>query len=158
MPAPRPSGTEARRLRRKLWRRQGKRCYWCSKKVVLPEDLLRKYVPLSSIYDEGLADQLPKLHAQLMSRVPEFREQWLNDLGTLDHLVEHARGGGHDLENLVLACSPCNERRGKIFHQLLIDSEEDLWLESEDAASQVPVIIPPVRDGDRTNHRPMRGR
>ena len=151
MVAPRPSGTEARRLRRKLWKHQKKRCYWCDKKVILPEDLLRKYVPLSSIYDEGLADQLPQLQAQLMSRVPEFREQWLNDLGTLDHLVEHARGGSHKITNLVLACAPCNERRGRTFQRLLLESEDELWLESPGAASEIPVIIPPVRTSDRTN-------
>lgn len=157
MSAPRPSGTEARRLRRRLWKKQKRRCYWCSKKVILPEDLLRKYIPLSSIYEEGLADQLPRLHAQLMSRVPEFRHRWKTELGTLDHLVEHARGGSHEITNLVLACSPCNERRGRIFQQLLLESEEELWLESPDAASEIPVIVPPVRVGDRTHHRPMRG-
>jgi 5-methylcytosine-specific restriction endonuclease McrA len=157
MVAPRLSGTVARRLRRRLWQSQKKRCYWCDKKVILPEDLLRKYIPLSSIYDEGLADQLPGLHAQLMSRVPEFRRRWKNDLGTLDHLVEHARGGSHEITNLVLACAPCNELRGRRFQQLLLESDEDLWLESPDAASTIPVIVPPVRDGDRTEHRPMRG-
>lgn len=104
-----------------------------------------------------MANQLPKLHAQLMARVPEFRQRWLTELGTLDHLIEHARGGGHDITNLVLACSPCNEQRGRNFEELL-ESEADLWVESADAASEVPVIVSPVRVGSRTSHLPMRGR
>lgn len=31
---------------------------------------------------------------------------------TADHLLSVARGGGHELENLVGACSSCNQRRG----------------------------------------------
>jgi 5-methylcytosine-specific restriction endonuclease McrA len=31
---------------------------------------------------------------------------------TADHLRSVAKGGGHELENLVGSCSKCNERRG----------------------------------------------
>lgn len=31
---------------------------------------------------------------------------------TIDHVVPIARGGTNDLENLVLACSDCNTRKG----------------------------------------------
>ena len=31
---------------------------------------------------------------------------------TADHLIPVARGGGHELENLVGACAKCNQRRG----------------------------------------------
>lgn len=145
MSLPRLSGREARRLRRQLWHDQKKRCYWCRKKVVLPEDLLRKYLPLDSLYQERLADQLGQLHAQLMAKVPEFRQRWLNDLGTLDHLIEHARGGSNELTNLVLACAPCNESRGRRFKFLLLESVDSLWLESPGAASEIPMIVPPVQ-------------
>ena len=31
---------------------------------------------------------------------------------TLEHIIPHARGGGHETENLTLACEPCNSARG----------------------------------------------
>ncbi len=31
---------------------------------------------------------------------------------TLDHIVPIAQGGGDEMENLCLACSPCNEFKG----------------------------------------------
>jgi 5-methylcytosine-specific restriction endonuclease McrA len=31
---------------------------------------------------------------------------------TADHLIPVSRGGGHELENLVGACSSCNQSRG----------------------------------------------
>jgi 5-methylcytosine-specific restriction endonuclease McrA len=31
---------------------------------------------------------------------------------TADHLLSVAKGGGHNLENLVGSCKKCNERRG----------------------------------------------
>lgn len=39
----------------------------------------------------------------------KFSEEWPY---TLDHLVTQAAGGGNQLENLVLACDYCNNRRG----------------------------------------------
>ncbi len=32
---------------------------------------------------------------------------------TIDHLVDRARGGSNELDNLVLACSACNLRRSR---------------------------------------------
>jgi 5-methylcytosine-specific restriction endonuclease McrA len=36
--------------------------------------------------------------------------QW--ESSTVDHVVPLSKGGTHDLENLVLACEPCNTRKG----------------------------------------------
>lgn len=36
------------------------------------------------------------------------------DQATLDHIRTRAEGGQHDMENLVLACRRCNEKRGKL--------------------------------------------
>lgn len=33
---------------------------------------------------------------------------------TIDHLIPRSRGGGNELENLVIACRECNEARGNI--------------------------------------------
>jgi 5-methylcytosine-specific restriction endonuclease McrA len=33
------------------------------------------------------------------------------NFATLDHVVEISKGGSHGIENLVLACGPCNTSR-----------------------------------------------
>jgi 5-methylcytosine-specific restriction endonuclease McrA len=30
----------------------------------------------------------------------------------VDHVIPRAKGGGHDLDNLVACCAPCNSRKG----------------------------------------------
>lgn len=95
---------------------------------------------MDDIYEKGFADRIPALHAQLMARVPEFRDRWNNDLATLDHLIEHARGGSDDEENLVVACAPCNFERGAKFQELLVMAP-DSWLDSDDAANSIPMIV-----------------
>lgn len=32
---------------------------------------------------------------------------------TLDHVIDLARGGADELENVVIACNACNQRRGR---------------------------------------------
>jgi 5-methylcytosine-specific restriction endonuclease McrA len=39
------------------------------------------------------------------------REVWLRDL-TREHVVPRSRGGAMTAENAVVACRPCNKRRG----------------------------------------------
>ena len=36
------------------------------------------------------------------------------DATEVDHVIPRARGGGHDLDNLVACCKPCNSRKGAI--------------------------------------------
>lgn len=36
------------------------------------------------------------------------------DAETKDHVIPLARGGAHDLTNLVRACRPCNSSKGKL--------------------------------------------
>lgn len=41
------------------------------------------------------------------------RCQYCGDRGsTIDHVVPRSRGGGHEWTNVVLACLPCNSRKG----------------------------------------------
>ena len=136
MAAPREAGTEVRRTRRRVWHKQGKLCYWCDKEIILPEDLLREFIPLDDIYQQRLADQLPGLHSQLMSKSPEYKRHWLNDVATLDHVVEHAIGGSIDEDNVVVACMPCNTARGIRFQQRLESGGLD-ELGSADAANEI---------------------
>jgi 5-methylcytosine-specific restriction endonuclease McrA len=46
------------------------------------------------------------------SRCYWCHEVFLPHLLTLDHLKPRSRGGSNKLENLRLACFPCNNRRG----------------------------------------------
>lgn len=114
---PRPSGGVVRKIRRRLWKAQGGSCFWCQAETILPEDLLREYIPLDSVYQDGFADQLDVLVQQLMSRVPEFKRRWFNEVATIDHVIEQAAGGSWDEENLVAACYRCNHERGVRFHK-----------------------------------------
>jgi 5-methylcytosine-specific restriction endonuclease McrA len=134
--APRESGTEVRRTRKRVWRKQKKRCYWCEKEIILPEDLLREFIPLDDLYQQHLADQLSGLHAQLMSKSPEFRRRWLTEVATLDHVVEHAIGGSIKEDNVVVACMPCNAARGIRFQKRLESGGLD-ELGSVDAADEI---------------------
>ena len=36
------------------------------------------------------------------------------DATQVDHIIPRKRGGGHDLDNLVACCSPCNSRKGAL--------------------------------------------
>lgn len=119
MAARRPASKDVRRKRRKLWKEQDKRCFWCEKPVVLPEDLLRSYLPMDDIYNLGMTDQINDLIEQLKAKVPDFRVVWNTQLATVDHIVEHAEGGTYSYENLVVACMPCNAERGRIYSDSL---------------------------------------
>lgn len=119
----RPKARIVRKIRRKLWKQQGGECFWCGIPTVLPEDLLREYVPLDDIYRLGLADGLSALIEQLKTKDPGFRIRWTTELATVDHLIEHALGGTYEEKNLVAACRPCNERRGQQFHETLDDGK-----------------------------------
>ena len=36
---------------------------------------------------------------------------------TLDHIVPRSMGGGNHLENFVLACPPCNQKKGRELYE-----------------------------------------
>lgn len=46
------------------------------------------------------------------SRQLQTKEPTKHDYATLDHIVPHSLGGSLALDNLVLACVPCNSERG----------------------------------------------
>lgn len=35
-----------------------------------------------------------------------------DDATQVDHVIPRAKGGGHDMENLVACCARCNSRKG----------------------------------------------
>jgi 5-methylcytosine-specific restriction endonuclease McrA len=50
----------------------------------------------------------------------------------VDHIIPRKRGGGHDLDNLVACCAPCNSRKGAL--------EEGVFLTQS--------VTPPVFQGN----------
>ena len=74
---------------------------------------------MDHIYEEGMVDWINDLINQLKAKEERFRVVWETQLATVDHLVEHAAGGSHQDSNIVIACLPCNEARGRQFHRSL---------------------------------------
>jgi len=62
---------------------------------------------------------------------------------TVDHVEPLANGGSHALGNLVLACKPCNQRKGSVLIELFNEEAGRNWLEAareliEDRLSRLP--------------------
>lgn len=68
------------RIRRAVIRRQGRRCFYCSKFVAIPQ---------------GHTD------------IQKGEKLW----GTLDHLKPLSLGGRNTINNIVLACYKCHQKR-----------------------------------------------
>ena len=79
--------------------RDGYNCRFCGIPVVRPE--IRKLIGASYPNALGWGSKEIEQHAA-------FQAMWAQ----YDHLLPHARGGTNDLNNLVLACAPCNFGRG----------------------------------------------
>ena len=75
--------------------RDGYNCRFCGMPVIRKETRTR----IRAMYPNALnwGDKEAHQHAA-------FQAMWAQ----YDHLLPHARGGTHDLENLVLTCAPCN--------------------------------------------------
>jgi 5-methylcytosine-specific restriction endonuclease McrA len=104
--------------KRYLYERDGYHCRFCGIPVIRKQvrERIKKRYPQALSWSRTTASQ----HAA-------FQALWLQ----YDHVVPHARGGSNDLENVVIACAPCNYGRwNRTVHELgLID----------------PRVHPPVR-------------
>ena len=78
--------------------RDGFHCRFCGIPVIRKE--IR--VKIAKAYPKALlwGRRNPEQHAA-------FQAMWLQ----YDHLLPHARGGGNNLENIVITCAPCNYGR-----------------------------------------------
>ena len=86
-----PTGSE----KRLLHERDGYRCRFCGIPVIRKEvrDRFRELYPEVMPWGKTNREQ----HAA-------FQVMWAQ----YDHIVPHARGGTNDLDNIVVACAPCN--------------------------------------------------
>lgn len=84
--------------RRYLLERDGYHCRFCGIPVIRKEvrERIRKRYPQALQW--GRTNQIQ--HAA-------FQAMWVQ----YDHVVPHARGGTNNLENIVIACAPCNYGR-----------------------------------------------
>lgn len=78
-----------------LHRRDGYRCRFCGIPVIRKEIRSR----IGQVYPTAL----PWGH-QNVEQHSAFQAMWAQ----YDHVIPYARGGTNDLENLVIACAPCN--------------------------------------------------
>jgi 5-methylcytosine-specific restriction endonuclease McrA len=85
--------------RRHLHERDGYHCRFCGIPVIRKEvrERIRKRYPQALQWGKTNRSQ----HAA-------FQTMWVQ----YDHVVPHARGGTNGLENVVIACAPCNYGRG----------------------------------------------
>jgi 5-methylcytosine-specific restriction endonuclease McrA len=84
--------------KRSLFERDGFHCRFCGIPVIRSEVRQR----IRAAYPDALpwGTTNPTQHAA-------FQAMWLQ----YDHLLPHARGGGNDLNNIVITCAPCNFAR-----------------------------------------------
>jgi 5-methylcytosine-specific restriction endonuclease McrA len=78
-----------------LLARDGHHCRFCGIPVIRTEVRQRMNRDYSAALPWGRTNR--EQHAA-------FQELWVQ----YDHLVPHARGGGNDLNNIVITCGPCN--------------------------------------------------
>jgi 5-methylcytosine-specific restriction endonuclease McrA len=71
-------------LRRDVYARENRRCFWCGRRV--------------------------RLHW----RGQQDREEPPADAATLDRIIPASQGGTYRLDNLVCACHECNQKRGNM--------------------------------------------
>jgi len=88
---------QRRRKTPRILERQSGQCYWCGCRLVRERDIPRHLVVFKT------------------ARFIVWRRQCGSTtqamIATLDHVVPISRGGTHDEDNLVAACSYCNSDR-----------------------------------------------
>jgi hypothetical protein len=78
---------------------------------------------LPSISSNPLPEDWPKRRHEVFER-DAFTCRYCGQFGgklECDHVVPRSRGGGHEIENLVTSCKPCNRRkRNKLLEEWLV--------------------------------------
>lgn len=82
-------------VKRSLHERDGYHCRFCRIPVIRSEvrARMKKAMPESVYWSSGNLNQ----HAA-------FQAMWAH----YDHIVPHSKGGSNELDNMVIACAPCN--------------------------------------------------
>jgi 5-methylcytosine-specific restriction endonuclease McrA len=94
-----PTRMPSQGIRRKVLARDGRHCRFCGIPVIDPT--VRRAIRLAYPVELRWGDKNSEQHAA-------FQCMWLQ----FDHLLPHSRGGDNSLENVLIACAPCNNGRG----------------------------------------------
>jgi hypothetical protein len=76
----------------------------------------------------------PQTRAQVRERANQLceychtSEQWQYSLFTIDHVIPLAKGGADTRDNLALACSHCNRRKGDLISAIDPVSQAEVML------------------------------
>ncbi len=81
--------------------RDGRHCRFCGIPVIATETRQR----IRAAYPDEV-----RWGARNAEQHAGFQALWLQ----FDHVLPHARGGGSDLDNLIVACAPCNNGRSNL--------------------------------------------
>ena len=93
-------------VKEQVHHRDGYNCRFCGMPVIRSQ--IRKR--MSDAYSAAISWGDKEIHQHAA-----FQAMWAQ----YDHIVPHARGGTNDLDNLVLACAPCNfGRAGYLLHEV----------------------------------------
>ena len=130
-----PSAAEERAL----YARDGWRCRFCGCRVVPKE----------------VRDRLRRLLPGAISTDPQDRDHhgaFLALTAVPDHVVPHWAGGGNELENLVTACWPCNNGRGRLSLEEvgLIDPRTRPTMANQDHWDGLQRVLRAKRSHERT--------
>lgn len=97
----------------RVHQRDGYHCRFCSMPVIRSQT--RKLIHQAYPHAVSWGDKEILQHAG-------FQAMWAQ----YDHVVPHARGGTNDLDNLVLACAPCNfGRAGYTLQEVAVSDPRD---------------------------------
>ena len=89
-----------RRFGKKLAERDGMTCHYCGT-VVVTRFIWRDDQMIRNGKGNGMEPLTPE------------QKRWLNEhTATVDHVIPRSHDGTDDLDNLVIACWPCNTGRG----------------------------------------------
>ena len=84
--------------------------------------------PICRVWKDRRRSNYGRIKRRLLRRDPHCHwchERLTVETGTIDHLVPLARGGLDNANNMVLACQPCNHRRGHEMPELSVDLRDE---------------------------------
>jgi len=92
-----------KKRRIKLWEKSNGLCYWCKRKTILPNELLKKY-------NTDQSGEIPQEALYKMATIEHIYSRF--------HPKRNSNNDSHE-ERLKLSCYECNHERGKKEKHLL---------------------------------------